>query len=259
LTDGYFAEAYATSIDVSGNDIYVVGWERNNSFGASASKLWKNGVETVISNSAQVYSVKVLDEDVYIAGNQYVKLTSEYIGTYWKNDVAVELPNVRSVYSIFVLGNDVYVAGNGIHGAAYWKNGTEVILPGGTSTSSICVISNDASLKSLNVNSGTLAPNFDKNIMSYAVYVENTVTEIEVSAAASDNNATIAGNGVYSLDVGSNEINIAVTASNGQTTRTYTIYVIRAYASNNANLKNITVEPGLLVPSFDANITKIIL
>jgi hypothetical protein len=90
--------------------------------------------------------------------------------------------------------------------------------------------------------------------MSYLVNVENAVTEIEIVGVASDNNAIVAGNGIHSLDVGNNVIDIIVTSSNGQVIRTYTIYVIRKQASNNANLKNISVTPGLLVPHFDVNI-----
>jgi hypothetical protein len=252
LTDSRYTEARANSIDVSGNDIYVVGWERGNP--DFIAKLWKNGIDTVFADASQLQSVKVSWEDVYVTGYQRIG-SDNYVAKYWKNGIATELPNGNGTSSIAISGEDVYVTGHGKNGAVYWKNGVEVVLPNRGSASSIHVTSNDASLKSLNVSPGTFAPIFDKNITSYVVNIENAVTEIEVFAVASDNNATITGNSVHALNVGSNKIDINVIASNEKTIKTYTIYAIRAHASNNADLKNINIEPGLLVPSFDANIT----
>jgi hypothetical protein len=70
------------------------------------------------------------------------------------------------------------------------------------------------------VNQGTLSPAFTANTTFYTVEVENKKDKINVSAKAADNKATVTGAGNNSLFVGSNEILITVTATDG-TTKTY--------------------------------------
>ena len=80
-----------------------------------------------------------------------------------------------------------------------------------------------------------------------------------VTPTASDTNATIRVNGTIvasgsasaniPLTVGSNTINVVVTAQDGTTTNTYTITVTRA-SSSNADLSNLTVSQGTLTPAF---------
>jgi beta-N-acetylglucosaminidase/uncharacterized protein YraI len=85
-------------------------------------------------------------------------------------------------------------------------------------------------LSSLKVSAGNMTQTFDKFTQTYDVTVENSVSSITVTAAAVDSKAVVSGTGAYSLNVGSNEISVKVTAQNGDV-RTYKIYVNRKAAT----------------------------
>src|SRR5678816_990168 len=73
LTDGS-KHAFAHSITVSGNDVYVAGGEENES-GVQIGKYWKNGVPVSLtdgSTEAEANSIVVSGDDVYVAGNEGV-------------------------------------------------------------------------------------------------------------------------------------------------------------------------------------------
>ena len=112
---------------------------------------------------------------------------------------------------------------------------------------------NDATLDSLTVSKGILTPTFNKNTLNYTVNVENDVTSIEVSATATDSNATVTGIGTKELNTGNNLINIVVKSESGSE-NTYTINVIRAKSSNN-NLTDIKVD-GNSIENFSSNTLK---
>lgn len=132
----------AQSIFVSGDDIYIAGFENNTSSPAkSEAKYWKNGTEVILTgNEAEsdlyAYSIYVVGEDVYVAGYEYTSAGLN-IPKYWKNGVATNLSEGTNAaktqvtaQSIFVSGEDVYVSGceSATARAKYWKNGAEVIL-----------------------------------------------------------------------------------------------------------------------------------
>lgn len=106
LTDGEH-KSEATSIFVSGNDIYIAGYEFDNTIGIQhrRAKYWKQAM------SSPVMQETTLTDGTYDA----------------------------YAYSIFVSGDDVYVAGRELDGtggqsvAKYWKNGEPVVLSDGTS------------------------------------------------------------------------------------------------------------------------------
>jgi len=119
---------YASSINISGNDVYVFG--DIGEYPNSKTVYWKNGklVELPKMNDNDgtfVSSRYVYGNDVYVCGEAYNK------AVYWKNGKLVELSS-GNAKSIYVSGNDVYVCGNvGEDKVVYWKNGTLVELPGG--------------------------------------------------------------------------------------------------------------------------------
>ena len=112
---------------------------------------------------------------------------------------------------------------------------------------------NDATLDSITVSEGTLTPAFNKNTLNYTVNVENDVTSIEVSATATDSNATVTGIGTKELNTGDNLINIVVKSESGSE-NTYTINVIRAKSSNK-DLIDIKVD-GNSIENFSSNTLK---
>ncbi len=133
----------------------------------------------------------------------------------------------------------------------------------------VFVPSNNANLSALAIGTGTLVPVFNSATTSYNVSVPNTTASFSVTPTVSETNATIQVNfnngsfttltsgstsSNYLLNVGSNSINVKVTAQDGTTIKTYTIFITRA-TSNDANLSALTMSVGTLSPVFDANTT----
>ena len=89
--------------------------------------------------------------------------------------------------------------------------------------------SSNNSLKELSIGTGKLTPEFSRDTYEYSVEFDDTVnlydlSEIEVSATAEDEKASVSGTGKIQLTEGENNISINVTAENGAV-RTYTIKV----------------------------------
>ena len=123
----------------------------------------------------------------------------------------------------------------------------------------------DATLSGLTLSPGTLAPEFASTTEGYTASVANAVSRLTVTPTASQSGATVAylnasntaiadaddtaeGQQV-DLTVGENTIKVGVTATNGTTTKTYTVTVTRA-SSTDATLSGLTVSAGTLDPEF---------
>lgn len=142
-------ETYATSIYVSGEDVYIGGYrEKCTSWNAddlecsdtdSFPGYWKNGEwHPFNTHDGKVYSIAVSGSDIYCAG--YILEGEKAVGGYWKNDTWVGLAAIDSswnavVKSIVISGSDVYAGGisskckisdrdfrGGGGVAVYWKN-----------------------------------------------------------------------------------------------------------------------------------------
>lgn len=126
LTSDFTAKA--TSIYVTGKDIYVAGY--SNARGAS---YWKNGEEFPLSNCNYTTSIYVENGNVYVSGVGPTEHLTE-VAKYWKNGDEIILERVTGdgaasvANDIYVVDGVVYVAGkNGIdvYGwgeCGYWKN-----------------------------------------------------------------------------------------------------------------------------------------
>lgn len=90
----------------------------------------------------------------------------------------------------------------------------------------ISVASAEAYLTSLDVNQGTLSPEFDKNILEYEVKVPEEVSVIKITAQPNAG-AVRDGSGNKALQIGENNFDITVTAADKKTVKTYKIRVIR--------------------------------
>lgn len=124
-----------------------------------------------------------------------------------------------------------------------WDDFSEMSIGGSTSTS-ISVIkpssggsnggssgggysnynySDDNNLSSLNIEGFDIK--FDSSVTEYSITVPNDTKKVKVGASANDGNASVEGIGDYDVKEGNNEINIVVTAENGDT-KVYKINVV---------------------------------
>ena len=105
---------------------------------------------------------------------------------------------------------------------------------------------------------------FKPSTYNYSVTVPNDVESISVYAKVQDAKAQItSGTGNHKLDVGTNDIQVIVTAENGNT-QTYTINITREESektetitqevSNNSDLKKLEIKGYKLTPSFSADV-----
>ena len=112
----------------------------------------------------------------------------------------------------------------------------------------------DATLSSLTLSVGELDPAFDSATIMYTATVANTVTETTVTATPTNPNATVVisgfrGSPVYSdgmvtLGVGTNNIEVEVTAQDGTTVKYYGISVTRPLPLVVRSISPSTVAPG---------------
>lgn len=146
-----------------------------------------------------------------------------------------------------------------------------VIAQDGTTTKTYTVtvtrtVSANADLSALSLSSGTLSPAFAGATTNYTAGVPNAVATLSVTPTVSQSDAAVqvrVNGGTFSsvtsgnasaalaLDVGSNTVDIRVTAQDGSTTKTYTVTVTRDEPSSNADLSSLSLSSGTLSPEFD--------
>ncbi|MFY7964512.1 MAG: beta strand repeat-containing protein, partial [Chitinophagaceae bacterium] len=130
-------------------------------------------------------------------------------------------------------------------------------------------ISNNANLNGLSMNPSSISPSFSSATTNYTANVNNTINNISITATKAHIGATIQvranggsfqtitsgiGSGVINIVVGTNTIEVRVTAQDGTTIKTYTITVTRA-PSSDANINSLTISSASLVPTFSGNTT----
>lgn len=86
-------------------------------------------------------------------------------------------------------------------------------------------LSSDNYLSSLSVDGVELVPSFDKDTTSYIVDLEAGTTKINVNAEKANKYASVSGTGEVEVKEGSNDIDVVVTAENGEK-RTYRITAV---------------------------------
>lgn len=160
LTDGS-RDAVARSVFVSGNDVYVSGYQDKAGSVLNIATYWKNGVAYSLSITGTggtfdaANSIFVSGDDVYAAGFERAANGND-VAKYWKNGTPVNLTDGSKdadAQSIFISGTDVYVAGSEAKTvtsstsiAKYWKNGVAVALTDGStdaSAMSVVVVGTD--------------------------------------------------------------------------------------------------------------------
>lgn len=112
-------------------------------------------------------------------------------------------------------------------------------------------------LKSLKIENVDIEPEFNKETTEYYAVVDLEVEEIEITAIAEDNKATVRVLGNTELEEGENTITILVTAED-KTQRIYKIIVTKTDNAElvNADLKSLHVSGFEMYPTFSNKIYK---
>ena len=92
-------------------------------------------------------------------------------------------------------------------------------------------------LKSLGVDGFSITPTFDIGRFEYDLIVDSSVSSISVSAQTVDSRASVSGTGSISLGASSQDVNITVTAENGNTA-TYVIHVTKQQGGQTGSTGN---------------------
>ncbi len=179
----------------------------------------------------------VVRTQAQISANMNVELNSQagLIGLYHFNQGTAGGTNtgINTAIDASGNGNTGTLSGFALSGSSSnWVTG---VLTAITST--------DATLSGLATTAGTITPTFASATTTYTASVTNATASVTVTPTRNDPNATIQArvnggsyasvtngspSGSLSLNVGSNTIDVLVTAEDGTTTKTYTITVTRA-------------------------------
>jgi len=159
--------------------------------------------------------------------------------------------NSNGTYIAIGQGGTILTSGDGASWTNHTSGTTTTFYKAAYSNGSYVVVGDrgtilqytpSAQLSSISVDQGTLSPAFTPTHLNYNVNVANSVTSLNVSITKADPDTTFTVTGaVYSsvtdsvytysasnLLVGSNPINIVVTAPDGMTTQTYTVMAVRS-------------------------------
>lgn len=113
---------------------------------------------------------------------------------------------------------------------------------------------NNPMLKEIKIDGYEIEPKFQMFTTEYVVTVGEEVEQIKVEAIPDDEKATVEIKGDTTLHAGRNEIEIQVTAEDGQAKENYFLYVTKGNSKQaNANLKELKIENVELAPAFDKN------
>ncbi|MBX2964055.1 MAG: hypothetical protein KF687_16195 [Cyclobacteriaceae bacterium] len=212
-------EAWASNaidVFVSGNDVYVAGWDDRGwdpgdiGHGVACATVWKNGEAQYLTElddeeeylvDSRANAVFVWNDDVYVAGSQtkvgygdpgpfwyYNAIIVESKAMVWKNGEPQTLSALEGksagANSVFVSDGDVYVAGFEGSNAILWKNGTRQMLFAGTNATSVFVVGTDVYVAGITAGSGSTSAVVWKNgVPQYTISDSNYASSVFVVGA----------------------------------------------------------------------------
>jgi len=157
--EGVGSHSEANFIEVSGEDVHVLGWSKS----IRQPVYWKNGVPQILEHPnpssiailgdiAIPIDIAVSGDDVHMIMQRSSSIGLDYAIHYWKNDVRTLIPSNEGkenyASGLTVNKDDVYIFGQQIFKeraefasdgewpiATYWKNGVSVSVTNGKRTS----------------------------------------------------------------------------------------------------------------------------
>lgn len=209
LGDGATFKVFAEDLEVSGNDIYVLGVKSVNATSTTTAVIYKNGVELQTIPFTPEFGPNCLaisGNDIYVCGRGNAPAGGVGARTrLWKNGTISDITNGMSSdarpWDMIVNGNDVYIAGfiqtTTSRKACYWKNGTIAYFDTTTVFNNseahrIAVSGNDVYASGFNDNKASIWKNTTRtqlnslNGFSYGIFLNGT----DVYAASTFNNGT---------------------------------------------------------------------
>ena len=122
------------------------------------------------------------------------------------------------------------------------------------------ISTDNTNLAVLRLNYEGISPDFSKEVKEYYIVVDDKLNKFDITAIAENPNSIVSITGNDNLKTGLNTININVKSEDKTKETNYKIYVTKTsnIEKANANLENLAVENGTLVPEFDSNVTNYI-
>ena len=222
-TDGSLVYSTATAIYVSGDDVFVTGFELLTSATVPfvRARLWKNGAVQHLDNrdfDHVAISIFVSGDDVYVLGYEFIKETDTANIIVWKNGKAEMIADIKLQYlsgvyvhsfsrivnSIFVSDGVVYIAGFANKQAKLWKNGEVENLDGGECAQSVFVSGEDVYVAGYGDSGAKLwkngnvinLANAGNNSGAFSVYVSGDDVYVAGHAGFSEGSASLWKNGI---------------------------------------------------------------
>jgi uncharacterized protein YjdB len=272
---GAQAGGLATSLFVSGSDVYVGGGFRQPGIGSpNLATVWKNGAPTQYESTMGelpevVRSVFVLGGDVYAGGEYGMSGTSPYYGMtamLRKNGVNQALhpadPNGTSnVLAVSAYGDDIYATGsimaNGIENPVIWKNGVLSYLcndgyMNGSGDGRSLFVTRSQSLTNVSLDKRTLSLPAGTSERLTLETVPFNASNIAMWSSSNNNYATVSSDGTVRA-VAPGTAKITATTLDGNKTAVCDVTVVAATRVTGVTLD--TSEAELIVNHGSRNIT----
>lgn len=245
---GQLVDSNYKSSDASGSAKVTVSSQSSNTKNANNNNTNNNNNNTNNNNNSNTNNKTTTQEPTFTASNKTAYATGDI--------------NVRSSYSSsssavgsLKKGDSVTIIGVGSNGwSKVTYNGKTAYIKSDLLTSTKPAEdekSANKALKSLEIESVSLEPEFNKETTNYSVTVGKDVDSLKINAQAEDEKAkvTIAGN--EQLKIGENTIKISVTAEDG-TVRTYTV-IAKKQEKDALGLESLKISGVSLNKAFNPN------
>lgn len=134
------------------------------------------------------------------------------------------------------------------------KREAEAKVETSTNNTTQTVKSSDNYLKTLSINNGELSPKFDKSINSYDITISSDINSLDIDYITNNTKSKVLIEGNKDLLPNkTNIVTIKVTAEDNST-RVYTINVVKSEKKSDNKLKEITLDKGTLSPNFNSEV-----